>query len=262
MSFVKKPRRRNEVCNWMDVLAPSNVSALAVHAQKIEAVQFWLQTSRQNRSSILLVSGPTGSGKTACIRALAKEMDLQLCEWITPVDQEFQMDSLSQKESFMEFLFKASRYQSLFDTKRRILLVEDFPNVLLYQKDLFADILKNYKTSGKYPLVFIAADTNCKSLDIAYNLFPDSIKQEFRIHHVPFNAISNTLLKKAMNQIMPVLKREFQDQFQEPSASILDSIITSSQGDIRNAILNLQFVSQKSKSQTQLLFHNSRSCSL
>lgn len=61
------------------------------------------------------------------------------------------------------------------------------------------------------------------------------------------NQISTTLMKKALKQICAKMKEhEHPDnKFMEPSQSVIDDIVAQSQGDIRNAIMNLQLVSQQ-----------------
>lgn len=246
---IKEPIS-DPLISWIDVFPPKKAGDLAVHTQKVDSILTWLKFCRPNKSAFLLITGPPGCGKTACVRVLAEELGYEINEWLAPVDDEYSKENYqSQKDKFYEFLFKASRYQSLFHQKKRLLLVEDFPNILMDQKSVFHEILARYKEVGKSPLVFIASETRSKSLNIAYNLFPNDVQAQYTIQNIALNAISATLMKKALQALLANLKKTvgFRDRFREPSADVLDSLIVSSQGDIRNAILNLQFVSQKSE---------------
>lgn len=146
--------------NWIDAFAPTNSEELAVHPKKLQEIQQWFQhcafMKRKNPAQICLITGPSGSGKTAAVRILAKESKISIQEWINPVDQEMvyslgdqvygqQSFASSQIDAFKNFLFKASRYRSLFesnDTDKRLLMVEDFPNFLLRDPAVFEEILE------------------------------------------------------------------------------------------------------------------------
>lgn len=244
------PEDTNE--SWISAFEPKGAADLAVHVQKVDSVRNWLKFCRPNKSSCLLLTGPPGCGKTACVRVLATELGYELHEWVTPQDDEFTKENYgyeSQKDKFYEFLFKSSRYQSLFHQKKRLLLIEDFPQIMIDQKNVFHEILGKYKETGKSPLIFIASETKSKSLDIAFKLFPSDIQCQYSVQNINLNAISNTLMKKALQALLGNLKKTdgWRNKFREPTADVLDSLIVSSQGDIRNAILNLQFVSQKGR---------------
>lgn len=102
---------------------------------------------------MLLLTGPSGSGKTAAIRLVAKELDFDISEWIVPVDidltvnnrqddDRFNTYTENQFDKFSDFLFRSSRYVSVFATQRkRLLLVEDFPNAFIKDSEKFNEIL-------------------------------------------------------------------------------------------------------------------------
>ena len=54
-------------------------------------------------------------------------------------------------------------------------------------------------------------------------------------------------MKKAMKRLVGLMKLEnMAELYQSPSQEIIDSIIESAQGDLRNATINLHFASLKS----------------
>lgn len=99
----------------------------------------------QTNTSILLLSGPTGSGKTATLNVLCKNMGISICEWINPLDQDFELvRGPNQSNKFLEFLTTDSNYSSLFEipSSKKIILVEDFPNIFMKRHEEFANILE------------------------------------------------------------------------------------------------------------------------
>ncbi|XP_070491085.1 LOW QUALITY PROTEIN: cell cycle checkpoint protein RAD17 [Chironomus tepperi] len=255
-----KKSKSNEHINWLKFLEPKTVDDLIVHPKKIEDIKKWFMLGQQLGKSnrILLLIGPSGSSKLSAMKVISKEFDFNVCEWTakSEVDRDLLIDEgergfyyKKQSELFQEFLIKVSRYNSIFSQKERILIVKDFPNIFMRKgnEEEFWSILKKYKTGGTNPLVFILTDTNSKSLNIEYNLFPDKIRAQIGIDTINMNPISATLMKKALKQICAKMKEhEHTDsKFKEPTQSVIDDIIAQSQGDIRNAIMNLQLVSQQ-----------------
>ncbi|KAH8310318.1 hypothetical protein KR044_000744, partial [Drosophila immigrans] len=248
--------------NWMESFAPRSSDDLAVHPKKLDEVRNWLRHCQALRSKlpaqICLLTGPSGSGKTATLRVLAQEFGYDLQEWINPVDCE-EIQALgdqpaghsyagSQLEAFKSFLLRASRYKSLLATQnKRILLVEDFPNVLL--KDAaatFEELMDDYMSYGKSPLVFIVADSKSKMLNISYKLFTDQLKAKLRIEHISFNAVAATIMQRSMKRFGTLMQQEqHKALYKLPTQNVMDSIVVCAQGDIRNALINLHFGSLK-----------------
>jgi len=157
------PRKINiselESTNWLENFVPKTVDELAVHNKKIEELQLWFNSydssvKTNNPGAILLLTGPPGSCKTTALKLIASNLDYEILEWISPVDtteysnnNEFSSNSNnfteSQIEKFTQYLFKTSRYNSLFNINgKRLLLVEDFPNIFLKNTEDFLDAIK------------------------------------------------------------------------------------------------------------------------
>lgn len=98
---------------------------------------------------LLILKGPSGTGKTATISALATKMSFDVTEWRNPVGTDFASESfLSLAAQFEEFLGRSDKFDSLqFETlqnttrvsskaglasslknQKRIILIEEFPN--------------------------------------------------------------------------------------------------------------------------------------
>lgn len=249
--------------NWIENFAPQAKDDLAIHAKKLAELDDWfrtIKTSKVKRSApILLISGPSGSAKTAALKVLAKEFHYAISEWVTPTDIEHtrrgtndENDNITfsenQGDKFSQFLFQSSRYRSVFDTSaKRLVLVEDFPNVFIKDPAGFEEVLERYTVYGKSPLIFIITDTKSRTLNIGHNVFTDNVRQRFQIDTISFNAVADTMVKKGLKRVCSIMSQPgFQQYYTEPTQDTIDSIVLSSQGDVRSAVINLHFASQKS----------------
>lgn len=141
--------------NWIENFSPRSKIDLAINAKKVAEVEDWfgMVKGRKNSAPILLVTGPSGSGKSQTIKIIAKDFGYSISEWVTPVDIEHvrqdrnDTDKITYTESqydrFSQFLFQSSRYRSVFDSStKRLVLVEDFPNVFIKDPASFEEVLE------------------------------------------------------------------------------------------------------------------------
>lgn len=143
--------------NWLEKFKPRTVEELTIHPKKLEELRGWFELYEQGKdelmNKILLVIGPTGSGKTVATKLIAKELfNYDISEWITPIDLDSDLfydnenryiPYENQVSKFQDFLLKSSRYGSIFTNKSRMLLIKDLPNTLLKNKeDAFWDVLR------------------------------------------------------------------------------------------------------------------------
>lgn len=121
--------------NLIDKIAPNDKTNLAVHVKKVSQVEEWLMSNviRSDKVSMLLLSGPTGSGKTETLKVLCKHLNIEMSEWINPPDNDNEeIKSAGQTIKFTEFLVESSRYRSIFDTaSKKIILIEEYPNSII-----------------------------------------------------------------------------------------------------------------------------------
>ncbi|RKP24471.1 Rad17 cell cycle checkpoint protein-domain-containing protein [Syncephalis pseudoplumigaleata] len=137
---------------WTEQYAPMTVSELAMHKRKVASVREWLEQaysrSMNREAKLLVLTGPCGSGKTATVRVLARELHIDIHEWITPIsstslrpyaslgqsDISEEYASISQR--FAEFMSGGERYTPLIGTSsidgpsaspKILLLIEDLP---------------------------------------------------------------------------------------------------------------------------------------
>lgn len=262
ISSQDRAKEKFQSIDWLKTFQPKEVSDLALHPKKLEDLRNWFKLScTKAPNKILLLEGPTGCGKATSLRLVAKENGWDISEWINATDVEsalfyensenFNREFVSyenQITKFSDFLLRTSRVRSIFSDRPRLLMVKDFPNTFLRKNEEFWNTLKCYASEGMAPLVFVVTETNSKSLNIAFNLFPDKIRVELGIDVITFNAVSTTLMKRGVKRIVQLVESNinYKAHFKRPADGVMDNIIEQCQGDIRNAILNLSFASTQS----------------
>ncbi|XP_038661327.1 cell cycle checkpoint protein RAD17 isoform X2 [Scyliorhinus canicula] len=219
-------------------------------------------------SSILLLTGAAGIGKTATIQVLVKELEIQLLEWTNPLsDNKFKnydefkdcfnhepgfqvYASKSQTTLFQEFLLRANKYKKLqmlgdrLQTDKKLILVEDMPNQFYREPSCMHDILRRFKQTARCPLVFIISDSI--SGDSSHRLlFPKDIQEELAIFNISFNPVAPTSMLKVLSRIASQEASKNDGKTVVPDKSVLEMLCKGSAGDIRTAINSLQFTSVK-----------------
>jgi len=135
------------------------------------------------------LTGPAGTGKTATIKVLAKELDFELLEWRNTVTEnlsdstdDFNSDYEGLFTKFEAFLVRASSCQNIFynayaasssrakEVKRRIILLEDIPNVLHPKTqaqfhDALNSLVLSQPSNPPIPVVIIVSDTGVRGDD-------------------------------------------------------------------------------------------------
>ncbi|OMJ22003.1 Cell cycle checkpoint protein RAD17 [Smittium culicis] len=175
---------------------------LAVHPKKVEQVYSWLNNALYNPkynpyNRLLLLLGPTGSGKTAVVRSLASELDYDIIEWVNSVNLQSinspvsNYDEIGVSKQFSNFLQQAQSYSSLNLTssldnleinldptkekktsnsqknRKKVILLEDIPNFSNFEthKNFIKSISSFIRTPAfhSYPLIIAFSDSSTNS---------------------------------------------------------------------------------------------------
>lgn len=250
--IIDKKRNINSLPALLKACEPQQPSELSISRQKQKEICDWLDyRTTKGKPCALILSGPSGCGKTVGFKLLAKERDFDCIEWITPPDQGPDENNrfMRQGDKFDDFIVRTTRYSSIFENySRRLLLVKDFPNVYLGDKDAFYTVLEQYFKMGKESVVFICTDSG--GVGVLQTLFPPKIKEQFGIDHISINPVTQAVTKNILNRVSAVFNTQASHMV-NVSQQIIDEILSNSIGDIRSTVINLIFASLKvPKSQT------------
>ncbi|KIY50228.1 P-loop containing nucleoside triphosphate hydrolase protein, partial [Fistulina hepatica ATCC 64428] len=271
---------------WVDKYEPSSEEELAVHERKVDDVRQWLNEAFHGGPSgklhkyrrILVLTGPAGTGKTATLRVLSREMNFDITEWRNAPADDFidqghnwgdegsSHDGASSYESayakFETFMARALSCQNVFasSSRRKIVLLEDLPNIIHAPTQAqFHATLQAFVTSTPsvyVPVVVIVSDAGLRgeAVDERLNrgafgerdnvvdvrtIIPKSLLLGPYVQQVAFNPIAPTLMAKALQGLMS--KQFARSSSLRPSKEFLDLVAETSSGDIRSAIMTLQF---------------------
>jgi len=246
---------------WINRHQPNRVEDLAVNQKKVEEVRWWLENTGMT-GGILLLSGPSGAGKTATILALAKQLGIVVEEWVNPVEQVNYGDSRglledddhyvphdtvsyrSKSKQFKDWL-RGAKYSPLSSGASggkysKLILIEDLPN---HKVEEFHQILETYSSSkSTVPLVIVLSETaSAKKSGSIKQIFPPELLERLHIQTIVFNPVTTTNIVKVLTKVASVESQKGLRKFRVPDKPTLENLAESVGGDIRGAINALQF---------------------
>jgi len=241
-----------------------------------------------SKQRLLVLKGSAGSGKTAVLEVLSKEIGFEVLEWknpssVIPTEGPSEGDAFSSGLTgvFEEFVGRAGRFDCLNmvptapsprgkaegrgstnhksspetdKSKKKVILIEDFPNALFTSSPAplasFRHTLKSFLAVPAPPrfsppippLVLIiseSANISGSSAFTAHRLLSPEILHHPLATSITFNKIAPTFMVKALSTIIAQESRESGRRF-GPSNPMLKAL--SSSGDIRSAIMGLEFL--------------------
>eukprot|EP00941_MAST-03F_sp_MAST-3F-sp1_P002951 g2951.t1 len=231
---------------WSIRYAPTSVSDLAVHKKKVMIVREWLSRPSSN-CRLLIISGPTGVGKSTLVHVLASELNTSLHEFV---------NSTSSLNDFNIFINRSTKYSQLRFTSssssggrgkgggsnsKQILLLDALPYLRLDDSSLeeFRSIISRFlSTKGSRAILIFSESSMFRRPE---SLLGKTLVQDVRVQHLEINPVSKTSLKKALRRIYSKFQSESKISVGPLTSTSLESAVNSAHGDLRHAINSLQF---------------------
>ena len=264
---------------WTEQFAPLDLTELAVHKRKVTDMRQWLDSAFSGRRhKVLVLKGAAGTGKTATVRLLAKDLSLGVSEWRNPAGLDLTADeSLSTATQFEDFVRRAGTSVGLtlatsddlgetyvnggFDIERsatssqkQLLLVEEFPNTFSRTSTTlqsFRSTILQYVSSppvdhgNATPIVMVISETllstNTAAADsfTAHRLLGPELVNHPYVNMIEFNPVAPTILTKAL-EAMVVKEARKSGRRRTPGPQVLKHLAET--GDIRSAVSSLEFL--------------------
>lgn len=249
---------------WVDKYKPRSLEELAVHKKKVEEVKVWFEERLRTRkvqkefcNHVLLITGQAGVGKSATVHVIASHLGAMVCEWNTPIPTIWQ-EHLHNSSSGIRFTSKLDEFENFVEKIRKyglipssltggsqksiILLIDDLPVVngkVAYGR--LCKCLHLLVQSVCTPTAILITDhEKADSADYTTRCWEELqlSLQNAGTCKVAFNPITVNSIKKTLLKIC----REEQCKV---TSEQIDSIAKACGGDIRHAIISLQYFSLK-----------------
>ena len=239
--------------------------------KKVTQVKQWLldfysstQGTPSTSTRVLLLTGPTGSGKSATVQVLCRELGLKVLAWNAPTPtlwhehayhDNLATEYVSKLRAFDNFLRRSTMLCSIpttaamgsgsgsgsgsgADRSKEVILIDDMPTT--HNHDQHANllaILNRYARSSRFPILICLSNMHRIEERDTQTYMQDKLVRNLEEN----GAATISFPSLTTLRIVKVLQRVSKEEGMVVDKSVLTNLAEGSHGDIRNAITSLQF---------------------
>jgi len=220
--------------NWNDIFDPCSLSEIVGYKNEIKQIQTWLKNYQTNKKKMLLILGPTGSGKTTIVQKILENLQYNIYK--------FNILDFLEKKEIKERISKITttkNIQFMMCPKKikPIIFIDEIEGINVNTKALI-DIIKEFipKSPSKKKDIKKSKTTNIPVIGIATETYLKKMNDlERKCDIIRFN---NPTENNMLNYVRKVLKAN-NINIKE---NILKYIINYSNSDFRKLSNILQFI--------------------
>ena len=206
---------------WVDKYKPRNISEVKFQDDAINTVKDFVENYKKQKKKALIVYGPTGTGKTCSVYAIAAELGLELIE--------VNASDFRNAEQINTRLGNAIHQHSLF-SKGKVILVDEIDGLSGMKDRGGVAALAKLLADSTFPIILTAEDP--------FNRKFSSIKRKsLLVKYVPAD----------VNQLKDLLKIICKKEKIQADDISLMILARRTGGDVRAAITDLQILSYGNK---------------
>ncbi|CAH8562920.1 unnamed protein product [Schistosoma turkestanicum] len=232
----------------------SSYDDLAVHKDKLKELHACLKkalaTPKPLGGPIILLTGPTGSGKTTAVEVLARSTfdKVNIIEFL---DEGIGHDEYTEIEKFVlssgvyggrSVISAESEKSPECVSPITVMILENLPAVVGEHPSRLHNLLRLHSARAcvNCLLVLILSSSSVAENELSERIIcPPTLCSELLIQRIEFNPVAPTIIIKALSRIGNVMAQQL--GLKLPSRQLLQSIANDCSGDIRSAFNQLHF---------------------